>query len=499
MRIATSKTTNSIDAACVQKIGLPLIVLMENAAQAVFKNIETQNYNNYVIVCGSGNNGGDGFALARQLIIAGKEVKVFLVCNPNSKLSECAAINYNILINLGIKIEILNKAEDICKFKNVIIESQVIIDAILGTGLKRKVEGIFDAVIAAINESKKVIFSIDVPSGLNGDTGKVIGNAVKANKTICFEMYKRGFLNYESFSYIQEVIVEPIGVPSCIMDEFETYEYITDVQFIKDNIKPRKKIGFKSDFGKISILAGSQGFYGAAFIAAESAVKCGGGLVTLITHSDVQNKIASKLTEAMTCNFDDKDRFIKLIKTSDAVAFGPGLGNSQETFELLNEVIENLECPLVLDADGINVMSEKCEKFLIWNKKIIITPHLGEMARLTGFSIDYIRENRIDVAKDFAKANNIVVLLKGYETVITDGFRTYINPTGNSAMATGGMGDCLTGIIASFIGQGMKPLEAAVCGAYIHGYIGDKLSKDLYSVNATDIISNLSSSLKEFI
>lgn len=499
MKIATSKITNNIDTACVQKLGIPLIILMENAASAVFKNAGTEKYNNYVIVCGSGNNGGDGFALARQLIVAGKQVKVFLLSNKNTKLSECAAINYNILINMGVRIETLDENEASLKLKASILESEITIDAILGSGLKRKIEGVFDTVISTINEFSKIIISIDVPSGIDCDAGKVLGNAVKAHKTICFEMYKRGFLNYESFLYTGKVIVENIGVPPIIINENENSEYITDLTFVKNLIKPRMKFGFKSDFGKVSILAGSEGFYGAAFIAAEAAVKSGGGLVTLITSHDVQSKLASKLTEAMTCNFDDKERFINLVKSSDSIALGPGLGNTPKTFELVNEIIQNLNCPLVLDADGINAMANRCEHFLLWHKEIVITPHLGEMSRLTGLSIDYIRENRIDVAKTFAKDNNIIVLLKGYETIITDGIRTFVNPTGNSAMATGGMGDCLTGIISAFIGQGIPPLEASVCGAYIHGYIGDKLSETMYSINATDIINILPITLKEFL
>jgi NAD(P)H-hydrate epimerase len=499
MRIGTSEMTSNMDKECTQKLGIPLIVLMENAALAVLKNIHTDKYNKYCIICGTGNNGGDGFALARHLISLNKYVHIVIVKNDDGKFSECSKTNFNILKNMKANISFIEQDDDIDNLIEILRENELIIDAILGTGIRRNVEGIFSKVIDSINDYSKYIISIDVPSGLNSDNGIVMGNSIKANKTICFEVLKRGFLTYGSDQYTGKIVVEKIGFPECVIQKFHNDEYITQESYVKSNIKNRNKYNFKSDFGKVSIIAGSEGFYGAAYICTESCVKSGSGLVTLITSKDVQEKLGSKFIEAMTSNFDDVRRVEKLIKNCDAIAFGPGIGNNKVTFDLLDNVMKEISCPIVIDADGLNVMEGRCNKFLEWNKRVVITPHFGEMSRLTGLSIDYIRNNRIDVAKEFAKKYNVVVLLKGYQTIITDGEITFVNPTGNSSMATGGMGDCLTGIIASFIGQGMDLLDAAICGAYIHGEIGGIVSKEKYSINATDIMSNISQQIRKYI
>jgi ADP-dependent NAD(P)H-hydrate dehydratase / NAD(P)H-hydrate epimerase len=499
MKVATSLILNNIDRACAEQLKLPVEILMENAALKLLKHMEIEKYERYVIVCGSGNNGGDGFALARHLMVLGKSVSVFLLGSDNMVMSSCAEKNYNILINMGLRVNKIRNLEELHELREVIVNAEVTVDGIFGTGIKRKVEGVFEAVVAVINENSKRIFSIDIPSGINSDNGNIMGTCIKADKTISFQLYKRGFLNYKCGKYLGEVIVENIGIPEFIVDQYHEKEFITEAEFIKQHIKEREKYSFKGDFGRVSIIAGSMGFTGAAYIATEAAVKSGSGLVTVISSSKVQEILALRLTEAMTSNYEQEEAFLKLVENSNAVAFGPGLGNTDHTFALLCSVIEKVKCPVVLDADGINVMSGHTDSFKHWQKQIVITPHLGEMSRLTGYDVEYIKENRLDVAKNFAKEHNIVVLLKGYGTIITNGSMLYVNPTGSSAMASGGMGDCLTGIIAAFIAQGIGPFEAAVCGAYIHGCAGDKLSEEMYSVNASDIIKNLPVVIKEFV
>lgn len=498
MRIGTSTIMNNIDRACVEKLGIPMIIMMENAALKALKNIGIERYESYVIVCGTGNNGGDGLALGRHLYAAGKNISVYLVTN-GSKISEACSINYNILKNMGIKIKKISNIEDVSHLREQIISSDITIDAILGTGLNRKIEGIYDSVITVINENSKDTVSIDIPSGLNSDTGISMGNAIKANKTITFEMYKRGFLNYDSDKYCGEIIVESIGIPEFIKEEFHNREFITEKTYIAQNIRKRDKYKHKGDYGRALIVAGSRGFTGAAFIAAEAAVRSGCGLLTLASSEEVQKIISGRITEAMTVNFDDTEEFNRILRTSNAVAIGPGLGNNHKTYSILKNVIEAVKGTLVIDADGINVLSGKVELLQEGKGNIIITPHLGEMSRITGLDIETIRENRIDVAKDFAQRYGVIVLLKGYQTIITDGTTTYVNPTGNSSMASGGMGDCLTGIITSLCAQGLNGFAAASCGAYIHGYIGDKLSENMYSVNASHIINNIPFCIKEIL
>ncbi len=270
-----------------------------------------------------------------------------------------------------------------------------------------------------------------------------------------------------------------------------------DIDFIKKLIVKRNKYSHKGDYGRTLILAGSPGFTGAAYISTQAAIRSGAGLVTLCCDSSIQNILSGKLVEAMTASTDDEKRLDSLIINSNCIAIGPGLGNKHGTLKLLQKILINAKCPVVIDSDGLNVLEDNLEMLKNRKCKIVLTPHMGEMARISGFSIEEINENKIDIAKEFAKKYDVVLLLKGFNTIITDGKILQVNPTGNSAMASGGMGDCLTGIIASFIAQGYDALTAACVGAYVHGYCGDKLSKKMFCVNANHILESLPSIIKE--
>ena len=501
MRIGTSMSTKRLDDACVNDYNIPLILMMENAVLSAVKHLDTDLYDNYVIISGVGNNGGDGLGIARQLKARGKNIKVFIIGNME-KITPCSKTNLDILKSMGISYEnISNKDNEnniLEKLKNSVKNSHIVVDCIFGTGLEREIKGIFKAVIDIINENKNLTYSIDVPSGINATTGEVLGTCINSDKTICFEFYKRGFLRYETQKHIGNVIVEHIGIPEEILKKYDDNEYITTINFVRENIMKKGKFSFKSDFGKITIFAGSIGFTGAAFISSESAIKSGSGLVTLVCDEDIQTILSNKLVEGMTANYNEEERIKKLLETSDAVGFGCGMGDNKSTLDRLKYVLNNCNCPIVIDADGLNVLKNNTSILKVNKNKIIITPHLGEMSRLTGESISYIKEHRVDVAKSFAKENEIIVLLKGYETVITDGNTTYINPTGNSSMANGGMGDCLLGMITSFIGQGIEVFNAVVCATYIHGYIGNVLSNKQYTVNASHIIKEIPSTMNQF-
>jgi ADP-dependent NAD(P)H-hydrate dehydratase / NAD(P)H-hydrate epimerase len=495
MKIATTQIMRNIDQYCINVLGIPGIVLMENAALKIVKNIP-EGSKNFVIVCGSGNNGGDGFAVARHLLNRGNHVEIFFL-GTEDNMSSDALVNINILKNMGVIIIKINNNEDLEILREKIIDNETTIDAIFGTGLSRKVEGIYSLVISIINENSKYILSIDVPSGFDCNSGKVMGNCIKSNKTVTFELYKKGFLGYESDSLTGEIVIEKIGIPSSVIEKFHENEYIMDIDFIKKLIKKRNKYSHKGDYGRTLILAGSPGFTGAAYISTQAAVRSGAGLVTLCCDSSIQNILSTKLVEAMTSSTNDESGLDSLITKSNCIAIGPGLGNNNNTLKLLEKVLLNSKCPVVIDSDGLNVLEGNLE--ILKNKKsqIVLTPHMGEMARISGFSIDEINENKIDIAKEFARKYDVVLLLKGFNTIITDGKTLQINPTGSSAMASGGMGDCLTGIIASFISQGYDIFTAACVGAYIHGYCGDKLSKKLFCVNANHILESLPSTIKK--
>lgn len=498
MKIGTAEVIRQIDRYCIEKLGIPSIVLMENAALKVVKNLDTKDDKTYTVVCGTGNNGGDGFAVARHLYSLGKEVEIFIITESEIKMSVDCKINYEILKNMGVKVGVIRNMEDVTDLRDSLTRNNITIDAIFGTGLHRKIDGIYDLVISIINENSEYIVSIDVPSGFNSNTGEILGNCIKANRTISFQLYKEGFLNYGTDKFTGEIIIEDIGIPDSAVDKFHQKYYMMDKNMIVNRIGKRDKYSHKGDYGRILILAGSDGFTGAAYISTMGAVRSGAGLVTLCCGKNIQDILSNKLVEAMTINDEQKDKLIELILKSDAIAIGPGMGNNNRTLELLRLVIHNATCPVIIDADGINVLKNDIDLLKKKKKDIIITPHVGEMATLTGLSVDYIVQNRIQVAKSFAKEYEIIVLLKGYNTIITDGENILINPTGNSSMASGGMGDCLTGMVSSLVGQGYLPISAACIATFIHGYCGDILSKDMFCVNASHLLEQIPYTIKKF-
>ncbi|UZQ48796.1 NAD(P)H-hydrate dehydratase [Clostridium kluyveri] len=496
MKIATVRISRDIDNYAINQFKIPGIVLMENAAIKVIKNIDLTNCNSFCVICTRGNNGGDGFAVARHLYNLNKKVQVFLV-GKEEGMSEDCKVNYTILKNLGLNIYKLNSQEEIDTLKKCIQKSDVTIDALFGTGISREIVGIQSSVISLINENSKYIISIDVPSGLNGDTGKVLGNCVRADVTVTFQLYKKGFLTYGSHEFTGKILVEDIGIPEAVVEKFSLNYFIIDRDFIKKILKERNKFSHKGDYGRVFIIAGSMGFTGAAYICTEGAIKSGAGLVTLGCYEDVRSILSSKLIEGMTVDLNETTNLEKTIEKSDVIAIGPGMGTNKNTLNLLEKIIKNFTKTVVIDADGINVLSGN--PHILESKKcsVIITPHLGEMSRITGLDIEYIKENRIEVAKKFAKEKNVILLLKGYNTIVTDGNVVAVNSTGNSSMASGGMGDCLTGIIASFIAQRYSLFQAVCAAAFVHGYCGDKLSQSMFCVNASHILEELPFSIKE--
>lgn len=496
MRIGDDQLIKSCDTYCIETLGIPSIVLMENAALKVVKNLNLEKNNSFVIVSGRGNNGGDALAVARHLYAQGKHIEVYII-GLNTMTKDCEK-NYNILMKMGLKVTSISNVEDIEDLRNAINRCDVIIDGIFGIGLNRAIKGIYDMAITVINENSKETIAIDVPSGMNGKTGKVMGNCVRANKTITFEVLKEGLINYDTDKYCGNIIIEKIGIPESVVAKFHKGIYMLTEKTIKSKLHPRGKYGYKGEYGYAAIVAGSEEYVGAPIITANAAVRSGAGLVTLCTRNNILGNIKGRLLEAMPCAIED-ERFDDILADSTAIAIGPGMGNNEETLEILKRIVYKYDKPLVIDADGLNVLEDNIELLKKYKGKIILTPHLGEMSRLSGLSVKEIREKRLEISLKFAKENNVILLLKGYNTIITDGETAYINPTGNSSMANGGMGDCLTGIIVAFLAQGYSAIEAAYISAYIHGKCGDELSKDMFCVNASHIIEKIPFVIKEFI
>lgn len=272
-----------------------------------------------------------------------------------------------------------------------------------------------------------------------------------------------------------------------------------DKDMIQGTLRTREDNSYKGNYGQALIIAGSMGFSGAAYLAAQSAVRSGAGLVTLCVPREIQEIMSIKLNEAMTINFEQSEKIGNIMVKSSCIAIGPGMGNTKLTFNVVKSMIENAECPIVIDADGINALQGNLELLHNKNNSIILTPHYGEMARLTGLSIDEIRDNRIEIARNFAYEYDVIILLKDHRTIITDGVQVFENTTGNSAMASGGMGDALTGIITSFIAQGYESLKATYIAAFVHGYCGDRLAENMFCINATHIIEELPFGIKEIM
>ncbi|MCH3965869.1 MAG: NAD(P)H-hydrate dehydratase [Clostridium sp.] len=498
MKIASVEIMRNIDSYCIDELKIPGIILMENAALKVIKNIDMKNFNSFCVFCTKGNNGGDGFAVARHLYNSGKSINVFLIGNENNMSHDCK-VNYDILKKLGIKINKINDYTQIESLERYIKFSDMIIDAVFGTGLSRDVEGIYAEVIKSINDNSKYTLSIDIPSGLNGNTGSVLKNCIRADKTVSFQMYKSGFFKYGADKFIGELIVEDIGIPDSAIEKFDIGEFIVDNCYIRGVLKKRNKYSHKGDFGRVLVVAGSDGFSGAAYISTQSAVKSGAGLVTLACRENIQKIMSQKLTEAMTFKLEEEKKLENFIERSASIGIGPGMGNNKVTLDILKKVVNKASNTVVIDADGINVLRDNLDILKNRNCNIIMTPHPGEMSRITGLDIDYIEDNRIEVAKKFARDYNVILVLKGYNTVITDGYTTALNSTGNSSMASGGMGDCLTGIIASFAAQKYKAFEAACISVYIHGICGDRLSKNMFCVSASDIINEIPYAIKDIL
>ena len=497
IEIFRSDKCKSMDKEAMEKYGIPSIILMENAARGVFNDIQNKG-DSFLVLCGKGNNGGDGLAIARHLAVEGKDIKVFII-SKDDKYSNDFKTNYDILSKIIAedKIHHIKCENDIDEqFLNDLSNYDVIVDGIFGVGLNRKLDLWIQEVINKVNEYSKFIVSIDVPSGLDCNMGIEMGKAIEADITYSFEVIKKGFLNYNAFKYVGDVKVINIGIPKEAKSKNSDNVYMLNESEYKKLIPVRELYGHKGDYGRALIVAGSRGFSGAAFIATECTVRSGAGLVTLACKEEIQDILSEKLIEAMTISCNDS-KLESMAAKSNSIAFGPGFGTGKYEEDILIKIIDNSVCPLVIDADGITILSKNRNLLDKLRGRAVITPHPGEMARLLDVKVSEIESDRINIAKDFARKYGIVVLLKGYNTIITDGNNTYINPTGNSKMASGGMGDALTGIINAFISQKLSILNSALLGAYLHGYVADKLSKEMYILNARDIIKNIPESINE--
>ena len=510
MKACFAEQMRKIDADAVQKGGIPSIVLMENAAIACVEELKkgfSDLKNKRIgIFCGKGNNGGDGFAIARHLHNLGAEVSVFLVCG--TEFFGDAKINYDIIVKTDINIEVVTDTDNL---KYIIQSFDIVVDAIYGTGIHGTIQGIAGSVIEEINANAKYVMSVDIPSGINADSGEICGTCIKADKTVTFAAYKVGMLMFPGADYVGDVVVCDISIPQHIIDESDMAANITDLQFVKSVLPKRRNNSHKSDYGKLLIIAGSKGMTGAAYMAATAAVRSGCGLVTVGICESLNGIMEAKTTEVMTMPLPDvnghlseraAEKIVSVLKNYDAVLIGPGLGRSTDIFAVVRSVLVNSKVPVIVDADAINVLSQDMDILSNCSCGLIFTPHAMEMSRLSRLDLGYIESNRLTVSKEFSEEFGATLILKGHHTIVTASDLTqYINITGNSGLAKGGSGDVLAGIVSAFAAQGVEEAASAAAGVYIHGLSADiaAKSKSISSILATDIIECIPDVLKRIL
>lgn len=530
--VLDAASMKNVDSYSINTLGIPSVVLMERAALSVTEAIESRVKGNIhtdiICVCGRGNNGADGLAVARQLYLKGYNVDVYII-NSHASTKEFD-IQLNIIKNLGI--ECIN-SPDFSKYG-------VIVDALFGNGLSRELAGEARIVVDTINKcstsvrsqytqnsdnnGNRLVVAVDIPSGISASTGVVMGSAVNADITVTFGFEKIGHILYPAASYCGKIIRKDIGFaqyPDMTRDIF-TYDYSD----ISDMLPLRKPDGNKGTFGKALVIAGSRLYGGAAVLSSRAAARIGAGLVRTLTHISNRTAVITGNMECIVDTYDTDEEcgdFVKNTETlvdkcicwADVVCIGPGLSMQESAVKLVRSVSAKKNIKKLYDADALNIIAQyKIEldgsnddvdyeaggnsgnasyKDDMSDKNVVVTPHIGEMSRLTGLDIAVIKNNPIDTARTYSREHNCVCVLKDVRTIVSDGERVYINMSGNDGMATGGSGDVLSGIITGLMAQGLTTFEASALGVYIHGCAGDEaaLSNGKYSMVAGDIIDNI--------
>ena len=477
----------------IQKLGVPSLELMEHAAQACVQVLEDEKFDlsHVCVVCGSGNNGGDGFAIARILQNNRYSVETFCVGNPEHYTEETQEQMYR-LQECGGKITYGMPQED---------SYSVIIDAVFGVGLSRKVEGRYRQVIEQMNRMRGTKFAVDIPSGLSATTGCILGCAFKADYTVTFQLKKIGLELSQGRTMAGKIIVPDIGISTDSICEDQEIVRTAGKDIYRKMLPDRPEDSNKGTYGRLLVIAGSKGMAGAAYLNAHAAYMTGAGLVRIYTSSDNREILQTLLPEAIITTYEEynKEELLSLLTWADGVCIGSGLGMSRLSEKILKTVIEYVKVPCLIDADGLNLLAEN-NNYLnqMAERRFVITPHMKEMSRLTGTPVEELKADRIQILKDFISRYRITCVLKDSRTLIASeekGIR--MNLTGNSAMAKAGSGDVLAGVISGWMVQGKEAEDAAELGTYIHGLSGDlaKFEKGVYSVMARDLIEYISKAL----
>jgi len=518
MRIVSAGQMRSIDTNAINVFGIPGIVLMENAALAVVREVKnilaekgqkSLQGQKAVVLAGKGNNGGDGFAVARQLSVLGMEVTVFLFAAP-SELEGDAKLNLELFQRMEGKIVLVEDEKQIRLFKLALLQAQVAVDAIFGIGFKGNVPELIAAFIEDLNKAELPVVCVDIASGLEADSGKVNTIAVKGSVTVTFGLPKLGHFLGQGTIHSGKLIVDQISIPESVISQEKIFAYLLTDKIIQPLIPVRHPQGHKGTHGRAVLIGGSVGMSGAIVLAGRSALRCGTGLLQIIVPEAIAETVDLGVIEATVWPAQDYEVLTgnawtviaERLAGADACAVGPGLRQTESFLPVLKNILEKTDVPVVLDADALNLISRESDLLALRKGKgnLIITPHPGEMARLCGCSIAEIQENRLKIAMSKAVEWGAIVALKGAGTIVAspDG-RVFLNTTGNAGLGTGGTGDVLTGCIMSWVAQGVPPLGAACMGVYMHGRAADMLKEQygLSGFTASEVVDCLPKVRKE--
>jgi NAD(P)H-hydrate epimerase len=508
MKIVKRDEMRAIEQFAIDEVGISGAVLMEIAGNQVAEEI-IRSYPDrsapIVILIGSGNNGGDGFVIARRLSDAGYTPAPWLLVDPG-KLKGDALVQYR--IHTARELPLHSVEEGLGRLDAALASSDVIVDAMLGTGISGAVRAPFDHVIDRVNSHAAHVYAVDLPSGLDCDTGRVENVAVRADETITFAFPKLGFFTQDGPSVIGRLAVKDISVPGTLADRIgmKLPELVTE-QLAVQALPGRAEFGHKGTFGHALIIGGSRPFVGAPLYSAHAAYKTGAGLVTLAIPEGIYPAVAGQNQLALLRSLPEADGHFsgagveaELFEKVNAVAIGPGLGRFDGGEAFIEEIIRQLDGqPIIIDADGLHHVKGRLGLLARYDGPVILTPHPGEMANLTDRTVADIEGDRMGVAKDFAEKYQVNLVLKGHRTIIATPERLWVNPHGNDALAKGGSGDILTGMIAAFLAQGAEAAEAMQIAVYLHATAGERAAgtHSHYGVTPGDVIEAAKGILKE--
>lgn len=509
MIVLTSEQMREIEAR-VKESGMEMSRLIFNAGSAAARIIREKigiSDRKITIVCGSGNNGADGLVVAQKLYETGADITVILACGA-PKTSEAKEMLSRII---NTSIPILHIDRNPTEIKLALNQAGIIVDGIFGISFRGSVQPQLIELFRLINGSPAIRVSLDLPSGANCDNGLVDEYCINADFTIAFATLKPAHVTYPAAGYCGRLIVANIGISEKTIKSAESSIQVTDKEMVSRIIKPRRPDSHKGDFGRVVCVCGSVGMTGAAILSAKAAVRCGAGIVALAIGKSCVPLVAPQLVEPIIYPMEEntvgtlssgcKAELLNRIKYAQSCLVGCGLGNNPDIKEIVSTIIKNCTCPIIIDADGINAIVGNINILKEAKGPVILTPHPGEMARLLSITTSQVQSNRIYTASRFAKQYNVIVVLKGANTVIADSDgEVYINTTGNPGMAKGGSGDMLAGMIASFSAQGISPIDSAICATYLHGAAGDSTVKKLsqHSMTPSDMLENLPFIFLEF-